>query len=391
MRSLVSKGIKLILQVILIFAAISVSKTPYSRGEEAEKKSERGSAGAGDGRVVTPTEDRRAATRPSDLPTSRPIPKRPTSSRPSHTHQRRRKTPKENPPPHTRHRPEGEGFLRKKGRIENRARGSIPGPGGTKERKGVVKRKKVISVRCRNRPKFGRYCIGRVVGPLVRDEVVKCPLCGGAVLVRRLLRPWPSWHYDSDLRPFSNKRYRQVHRVWTCRKCGYSSLSSDFFKPFPRKKVLQALQPLKKNFEKYSQIPPEYRFQTAAAVYWARGKDAKFFAEFFLRAVWAMREEKRPEKERAMFASRAISALKVALKKKLYSKSEEPRALYLLAELYRQLGKFYRAKYYLERAILSLEKNRDSLNPQQVKVLESYISQVQTKILNRDPRVFTLK
>ncbi len=270
--------------------------------------------------------------------------------------------------------------------VQNKKPTSRP---NTKSQNNTKKRRERLTVICKNRPRFGRFCVGRVIGPLVRDEIVRCPLCGKPVKVRRLLRPWPSWNFDSDLRPHSKKRYRQVHRLWTCRHCGYSSYWKDFFKPFEKKRVLEALKPLRKTWRDYNSIPPEYRFQTAAAVYWARRKDAKFFAQFFLRALWSMREENRP-KQLSIFRSRAISAIKIALQKNLFSQSERPKYLFLLGELYRQEKKFSKAIFYLEKALFALKSLKNSPKSK-IKELKSYIEQVRERALKGESAPFVLK
>ena len=60
---------------------------------------------------------------------------------------------------------------------------------------------KRAAYRCRNRPKYGQFCLGRVIGPRFITQVIRCPHSGESLTVKRLVKPWKPATYDSDLRP----------------------------------------------------------------------------------------------------------------------------------------------------------------------------------------------
>ncbi|HAA55794.1 MAG TPA: hypothetical protein DCE42_13615 [Myxococcales bacterium] len=220
-----------------------------------------------------------------------------------------------------------------------------------------TKKKGKKYILCKGKKVYGKYCLGRVIGALVEHRSIRCPLKGETIKVI-VLKSLNSRKRDSDLRVHHGKNFMHRDYIWMCPQSGYAAYPRDFRRPFDKRKMLSALRPLKKwlKLAKSEKIIPGWlRYQAAAASYWARGKKPRFFGRLFLRAMWAAREEKARAAERR-FRFRAIAAMSLALKKKVYPLKKQPTIAYLIAELFRQAGKWKKATAWFEQAFVLLEK-----------------------------------
>lgn len=232
----------------------------------------------------------------------------------------------------------------------------------------------------------GRYCLGRTIGPRVQVRSKRCPL-GGERIRLRVITKLKARGRDSDLRPHLG-RFGQKDYIWICPGSNYAALPRDFFRPFDKARVRRALKPLKRKFRDEKSIPGWFRYQAAAAVYWARKKKARFFGSFFLRAMWAAREEGAKLHEQR-FRMRAIAAMRIALKRKQYPAVKQPTVLYLIAELYRQAGKWKEATRWFEKAYNTLQvmrKRRKNAG----KSLERVILSGRARTDKRDAKIYPL-
>lgn len=250
----------------------------------------------------------------------------------------------------------------------------------------VAKAKKdlSLSVDCKNRTKYGRYCLGRVIGPVARSVKKSCPVRGGSIEVNvyKNIRPR---EFDSDFRPYLG-RLKQRDFIWLCPKSGYAAFSKDFSKPFERRRMIRALFPLRRIPLSASQpIPGWYYFEAAGAAYWARRRKPRFFADLFLRGTWAAREDRNPKKIRT-FRRRTIGAMKVALRLSQYAAHEKAVVFYLLAEFNRQERRFGKASMWMGRA-LAANKALIKHNTLQGKALERMIFTVKSWIDKKNRRV----
>lgn len=253
----------------------------------------------------------------------------------------------------------------------------------------AAKSKPSVQARCRNRPKYGQFCLGRVIGPSFSNQILRCPHCGKSVLVKKLGKPWKPNRFDSDLRPHFG-HYPQKHRIWVCRHCGYSAYGKDFFKPYNKNQMSRSLRRIRRIFKTYKDIPAYYKFFSANASYVARKRDAAFFAELMLRALWSMREEK-TTKYIKTFRRSAIAALRFAFKKKLVPTSIRHIRAFQIADLLRQQKQWSEATYWLERSYSLLEKGKKAkVKLQFHKQMQRWILQLQQKISKRKTDVFVL-
>ncbi len=257
-----------------------------------------------------------------------------------------------------------------------------------KRKVAPLKRKKVnyLTVKCRGRLRYGRYCVGRIIGPKIEVRSIRCPL-GDEKIVVHIVRGLKATKRDSDLRPELG-RFGQKDYIWFCPKSNYASFPEDFSRPIDKAKVKAALAGIYRRFAPHAKIPGWFRYQAAAAVYWARGKDAKFFGELFLRALWAAREE-RAHRYEQLFRLRAIAAMKVALRKHLYREAKRPTVAYLIAELYRQARRWNEALFWYEKALLWLKK-LERKTKHSGSSLERVILMGQKYASKHDSHIFTL-
>lgn len=256
-----------------------------------------------------------------------------------------------------------------------------------------TKKKTMRTVECRNRPKYGRFCLGRVIGPSFSNQILRCPHCGKSVLVKKLRKRWAPNQFDSDLRPHFG-HYHQKHRVWVCRHCGYAAYGSDFFRSYNKKRMTRALQRIRKVYKSQKEVPPHYQFFMANAAYVARAKNAAFFAELMLRAVWSMREEKpaKAEKYIKTFRRSAIAAIRSAFHQKQFPLAIQHLRAFQIADLLRQQKQWSESVYWLERSFSLMEKAKKAkITPRHHKRLQRWILQLQDKIAKRNTDVFVLK
>jgi uncharacterized protein (DUF2225 family) len=240
---------------------------------------------------------------------------------------------------------------------------------------------------CPEDRRYGRYCLGRSIGGLVKIKRLHCPHDGEQIEVLEITEQIP--HYiESDLRPELG-RFGHREKIWICPRSRYAAYPQDFLKPYDRLLMERALQPIRQSFTSKEEISGVLRYQAAAAAYVARGKDARFFAEFYLRALWAAREEK-DQRAAQRFRRQAVGALRNALQKKLYPLPKQPTIAYLIAELYRQDQQFFRASYWYEEAIKYLLLAQKETN-QKGEGLLRLIMQGRSKVAKRDHAVFVLE
>ncbi len=200
---------------------------------------------------------------------------------------------------------------------------------------------------CPEGQRYGRYCLGRVIGPEVRVRRMRCPHDGEIIEVL-VIKGMRAEARDSDLRPHLG-RFGQREYIWICPRSNYAALTQDFLEPYDRLEMERALQSIRQSFRVGEDISGSFRYHAAAAAYIARKKDARFFGDFYLRALWAAREEK-DARWASLFRRKALAAMRFALERKMYPLAKRPTVAYLVAELYRQEGEFYRAAYWFERA-----------------------------------------
>lgn len=264
-----------------------------------------------------------------------------------------------------------------------------PNVGKVRRRPPVRRRAAVKRVDCKGRMRYGKYCLGRVIGPQFSSQILRCPHCGKDVHVKRLDKPWKPASYDSDLRPYFG-HYKQKDRIWICRYCGYASYGADFFKPFNKRKMSESLKPVGKLYPSYNAIPSDYKFLAANAAYVARGKNPKFFGRLFLRAMWSAREEKKDIAIQS-FRRAAILAMRLAAKRKLFALQELPAACLQLADILRQEGQWAESRYWLERSYHSLEKaNKAKIKARYARFINRWILQIQQRIAGKQKAVFQL-
>ncbi|MCB9641966.1 MAG: DUF2225 domain-containing protein [Myxococcales bacterium] len=249
------------------------------------------------------------------------------------------------------------------------------------------KRPEIVRRVCPEGQRYGRYCLGRVIGAEVRVRRLRCPHDGELIEVL-VIKGMRAQARDSDLRPHLG-RFGQRNYIWICPRSNYAALVEDFQKPYERLAMERALRAIRRGFQAGEEIPGTFRYQAAAAGYVARKKDAKFFGQFYLRAAWAAREENN-KPAASNFRKQSIAAMQFALKKKLYPLSKRPTVAYLIAELYRQEGKFYRASMWFERAWewISIAEKK---NPRQKGTgLRNLILLGRSKAAKRDDKVFVI-
>ena len=240
---------------------------------------------------------------------------------------------------------------------------------------------------CPEDRRYGRYCLGRSIGGLVKVKRLRCPHDGEQIEVLEITEQIPQ-HIESDLRPELG-RFGHREKIWICPRSHYAAYPQDFLKPYDRLLMERALQPIRRHFTSKEEISGVARYRAAAAAYVARGKDARFFAEFYLRALWAAREEK-DSNAAQRFRRQAIGALRSALQKKLYPLPKQPTTAYLIAELYRQDQQFFRASYWYEEAIKYLLLAQKETN-QKGEGLLRLIMQGRSKVAKRDHAIFVLE
>ncbi len=273
------------------------------------------------------------------------------------------------------------------------ARRIVPTTKHKQTKANPTKKKTVRTVECRNRPKYGRFCLGRVIGPSFSNQILRCPHCGNSVLVKKLRKRWVPNQFDSDLRPHFG-HYHQKHRVWVCRHCGYAAYSNDFFRSYNKKRMARALQHIRKVYKSQREVPPHYQFFMANAAYVARKKNAAFFAELMLRAVWSMREEKpaKAEKYIKTFRRSAIAAIRSAFHQKQFPLAIQHLRAFQIADLLRQQKQWSESVYWLERSFSLMEKAKKAkITPRHHRRLQRWILQLQDKISKRNTDVFVLK
>lgn len=246
-----------------------------------------------------------------------------------------------------------------------------------------LKKAEIITVKCKNRKIKGHYCVGRTIGPVTKTEVVRCPFGNEMVQIKRIFKLKVKIR-ESDLRPDLG-RFGQKDYIWICPKSSYAAFPEDFFKPFDKKRMEIALRSIRKYRPKGQKIPGWYRYLAASAGYWARRKNPRFFARLFLRATWAAREDKNKVYEKN-FRGRALSAMQVALKKKLYPIAKRPSIFYLIAELYRQDGQFSKSLRWIDQAYREL-KRLELKTKQKGSSLERMILRQRQWIGKRDRKV----
>ncbi len=253
----------------------------------------------------------------------------------------------------------------------------------------AVKRKVFKRVDCHGRMRYGKFCLGRVIGPRFSRQILRCPHCGKSVQVKRLEKPWKPANYDSDLRPYYG-HFRQKDRIWVCRHCGYAAYRRDFFRPYHKRTMTDALRAVRRTFTSYKDIPASYRFLAANASYVARGRNAAFFAELFLRAMWSAREEKQA-KSILSFRRAAILATRLSARRKLFPLSKQPIRFFQLADMLRQEGQWLESTYWLEQAYDALQEARKVKTKVKLgRFLERWILQIQQHISKKDKAVFLL-
>lgn len=249
---------------------------------------------------------------------------------------------------------------------------------------------KVYHVRCDQRLRYGKHCLGRVIGPQLSHQRLRCFHCGRSVLVKRLEQPWESVVYDSDLRPHTG-HYRQKDQIWICRHCGYASHPADFHQSYNKRAMEDALRRIRRVYTSEGQIPAHYRFRAANASYVARQQSIPFFATLMLQAMWATREEN-DQQHYAVFQHSAVQALRLSLQRKLVAKEQRVRMAFQLADLLRQRGEWLEATYWLEQADIALQQ----LSPQQrslgiFKKMNGWILRMQQRISKREKDVYQLR
>ena len=256
--------------------------------------------------------------------------------------------------------------------------------------KNNPQKKSIIHFRSKNLPRFGRFFLGKIIGPRWIYKRVRCYRCKKQIVVKNLLAVWHARRYDSDLRPFYG-HYHQKDRIWFCHHCSYAAYAKDFYLSYSKSRMTLAITPIHKHLQKKDYSPTMARFHAAAAAYWARKKNSRFFGKLFVRAVWAAREE-REYKELHLFRQRAIAAITIAFRNNEYSDKERASTAYLLADLLRQEGKFHKALFWLEKSlnILELQKKKKVKGVHFARYLEAWIFQLQIQISKKNKRVFVL-
>ena len=99
--------------------------------------------------------------------------------------------------------------------VKRKVIGSLKPTKKTLARKVTSRKPAVRQVDCKGRMRYGKFCLGRVIGPRFSSQILRCPHCGKDVHVKRLDKPWQPANYDSDLRPYFG-HFRQKHRIWVC-------------------------------------------------------------------------------------------------------------------------------------------------------------------------------
>lgn len=248
-------------------------------------------------------------------------------------------------------------------------------------------------VNCKGRKRFGRYCLGRRVGPSVEWKKVKCPHDGHSFFVKELASRWNPIKFDSDLRPYTG-RYKQSERHWVCRRCGYAAWPKDFFKPYDKKKMERVLKRFRIHLTSGQIMPVQYRFRALQASYWVRKRGVPFFVNLMKHAMWTAREEGK-KKLLPRYRTALRQGIELSFKRKLYKGLQKAEYRYLLAEIYRQEGKFKASLRQLEAALSALHvyktKYKKKAKLYQVRMLERAIMQNQVKTMQKKREVFLLK
>ncbi len=239
---------------------------------------------------------------------------------------------------------------------------------------------------CPEDRRYGRYCLGRVIGPEVQVRRLRCPHDGEIIEVL-VIKGMRAEARDSDLRPHLG-RFGQREYVWICPRSNYAALTQDFSTPYDRLAMERALQSIRQSFRPGEEISGSFRYHAAAAAYVARKKDARFFGDFYLRALWAAREEK-DTRWSSRFRRKALAAMRFALERKMYPLAKRPTVAYLVAELYRQEGEFYRAAYWFERAWGFVEV-AEKTTKQKGTGLRNLITLGRRKAAKQDDRVYVI-
>lgn len=249
---------------------------------------------------------------------------------------------------------------------------------------------KIIHVRCDDRRRYGKYCLGRIIGPQFSHQAVRCPHCSKRVLVKRLEKDWKPALFDSDLRPHMG-HYRQKDRIWICRHCGYAAYAGDFFRPYSKRDMEDALRRVRRTYPDEDKIPSHYRFVAANASYVARRRSVPFFATLLLRAVWSAREEGDLARYK-VFENNATQALRISLQRNLVPLPQRIVFAFQLADLLRQQGLWLEATYWLEQADLALQLARKQKQSFSFSgVMDRWILQLQQRISQRDKKIHPLR
>lgn len=138
------------------------------------------------------------------------------------------------------------------------------------------------------------FLIAAAMAVSLTTQTVACPLGGGQVKVFQKLGEDRTGGYDSDFATYSASGQWRGYAISTCEGNLLSLYGVDMLKPLPPDKGPAVESALRKAVATLSskEDPPIWeRYQLAAAVYAALGRDDRFLGDLLLQASWTVRDE----------------------------------------------------------------------------------------------------